>query len=219
MLKNIKNYKLFLFSFIVLILFLFISFTNPFANLTKNQKIILAQAYYKVALYYYSQNNKEKGDAFKSVAHYLDPNFVQKEFSLIQGPLDDEEVKNRINKIKENADQFIIEFFKTKEKNYLSYPVYNLKTADLFTDESIDALLNIEQIEYFFSNDFIVQKTEYENAAKLSSFLSLIYLEDDLIYILHDKNNEKILILLIRNFGLDLKIIGFLPFTEKTVIR
>lgn len=219
MLNKIRNYKLFVLSFIVLILFLFISSTNPFANLTKNQKIILAQAYYKVALYYYSQNNKEKGDAFKSVAHYLDPNFVQKEFSITQGPIGDEDIKNRINQIKENADQFIKVFFRTKEKNYLSYPVYNLKTADLFTDESIDALLNIEQIEYFFNNDFIIQKVEYENATKLSSFLSLVYLEDDLIYILHDKNNEKILILLIRNFGLDLKIIGFLPITEKTVIK
>jgi len=216
---NSKYSRLIIIILILILIPLFISSTNPFSGLTLNQKIVLAQAYYKVALYYYSHNNKEKGDAFKSVANYLDPNFVQKEISVIPGPLTDEEVEKKIAQAKENCSNFILDFFKSKDKRYLSYPVYNLKTADLFTEESIEALLNIEQIDYFFNNSFKIEKTDYTKAASLSSFLPLVYLEGDLIYILHDNNNEKIVVLLIRNFGIDLKIIGFLPITEKTIIK
>lgn len=203
----------------LLTIFFFVSSSNPFASLTANQKIILAQAYYKVALYYYEHNNKEKGDAFKSVARYLDPNFIQKEISLIPKPLTDEEIELKIQQAKEKSPDFIQNFFKSREKKSLSYPVYNLKTADLFTDETIDVLLNIDEIKYFFENNYKIEKTEYEKASSLSSFLPLIYLDDDLIYILHSDNNENILILLIRNFGIDLKIIGFLPVTKTTVLK
>ncbi|HPC37830.1 MAG TPA: hypothetical protein PLF21_00820 [Exilispira sp.] len=203
----------------LLIIFFFVSSSNPFSSLTQNQKIILAQAYYKVALYYYEHNNKEKGDAFKSVARYLDPNFVQKEISLIPKSLTDEQIELKIQQAKEKAPDFIQNFFKSREKKSLSYPVYNLKTADLFTDETIDVLLNIDEIKYFFENNYKIEKIEYEKAASLSSFLPLVYLDDDLIYILHSENNEKILILLIRNFGIDLKIIGFLPVTKTTVLK
>ena len=216
---NSKYSRLIIIILILILIPLFISSTNPFSGLTLNQKIVLAQAYYKVALYYYSHNNKEKGDAFKSVANYLDPNFVQKEISVIPEPLTDEEVEKKIAQAKENCSNFILDFFKSKDKRYLSYPVYNLKTADLFTEESIEALLNIEQIDYFFNNSFKIEKTDYTKAASLSSFLPLVYLEGDLIYILHDNNNEKIVVLLIRNFGIDLKIIGFLPITENTIIK
>jgi len=216
---NSKYSRLIIIILILILIPLFVSSTNPFSGLTLNQKIVLAQAYYKVALYYYSHNNKEKGDAFKSVANYLDPNFVQKEISVIPEPLTDKEVEKKIAQAKENCSNFILDFFKSKDKRYLSYPVYNLKTADLFTEESIEALLNIEQIDYFFNNSFKIEKTDYTKAASLSSFLPLVYLEGDLIYILHDNNNEKIVVLLIRNFGIDLKIIGFLPITEKTIIK
>lgn len=216
---NFKYSRLILIILILILLPLFLSTSNPFSGLTLNQKIVLAQAYYKVALYYYSHNNKEKGDAFKSVAQYLDPNFIQKEISIIPKPLSDEEVERKILLAKENAPNFIMDFFKLKDKKSLSYPIYNLKTADLFTEESIEALLNIEQINYFFSNSFKIEKTDYAKVAALSSFLPLVYLEEDLIYVLHDNNNENIVVLLIRNFGINLKIIGFLPITEKTVIK
>jgi hypothetical protein len=216
---NSKYSRLIIIILILILIPLFVSSTNPFSGLTLNQKIVLAQAYYKVALYYYSHNNEEKGDAFKSVANYLDPNFVQKEISVIPEQLTDEEVEKKIAQAKENCSNFILDFFKSKDKRYLSYPVYNLKTADLFTEESIEALLNIEQIDYFFNNSFKIEKTDYTKAASLSSFLPLVYLEGDLIYILHDNNNEKIVVLLIRNFGIDLKIIGFFTITEKTIIK
>lgn len=205
--------------FILLLIFCFISFSNPFSNLTTNQKILLAQAYYRVAIYYYDHNNKEKGDAFKSVAHYLDPNFVKKEVSFETRLLTDEEIENRINQARENTPSFIKDFFKTKNKTDLSYPVYNLATADLFTDETIDVILSVTEINQFFSSDFEISKVEYEKASNLSSFLPLVYLEDDLLYVVHNQNSENMVVLLVRNFGIKLKIIGFLPVQKKTLIK
>ena len=217
--SSINKIKIIFCLSIVFALFSFLSFSNPFSNLTLNQKILLAQAYYKVALYYYDKGDKEKGDAFKSVAHYLDPNFTPKEISFIQEPLTDEQIEAKINEAREKAPSFIEDFCKKKEKNYLSYPFYNLLTADLFTEENIDALLNIEDINYYFNKNFEISKVEYSKVINLSSFLPLVYLEDDLIYVVHDKDSDKMVVLLIRNFGIELKIIGFLPVEKKTMIK
>ncbi len=209
--SNILVKKSTIIAIFLIIFILFFSASKPFANLTINQRIILAQAYYKVALYYYNNNNKEKGDAFKSVAHYLDPNFEPREINLSK-PLSEEEVEKLIEKTKENALNFVKEFFKSSEKSYLSYPVYNLASADLFSEETIDVLLEIDIIKQFFGKIVEVKKVEYEKAKNLSSFLPLVYMEeDDLIYLIQEENKENMVIILIRNFGFELKIIGLLP--------
>ncbi len=213
--KNSVKFLIILIS--ILVLLIFISSSNPFQNLTLNQKILLAQAYYKVALYYYNNNDKQKGDAFKSVAHYLDPNFAPKDVVFSNEPLTDEEIENKIKEAKESSPKFISDFFTNKEKSSLSFPVYNLATADLFNEETIDALLEIDQIKQFFGHKLKITEVEYEKSSNLSSFLPLVYLEGDLLYVVHSEDSDQIVIILIRNFGIELKIIGFLP-VEKTLL-
>jgi len=101
----------------------------------------------------------------------------------------------------------------------LSYPVYNLNSSDLYSKENIDTLLAMEPINSLFSKDIKIIPTTYEKASQLSSFLPLVYLPEDLIFIVTDADNQELLVVLERQFGLNIKIIGFLPIIEKTVVK
>ena len=221
--KMYKLQRIFIFLFFILLLSIFfVSSSNPFASLTSNQKILLAASYYKVALYYYDKGDTQKGDEFKNVARYLDPNFQSREIDLsFKTKLTEEQIEQKVKESRDNADKVIERFFKDSSQRLeiLSYSVYNLNSSDLYSKENIDTLLAMEPINSLFSKDIKIIPTTYEKASQLSSFLPLVYLPEDLIFIVTDSNNEELLIVLERQFGLNIKIIGFLPIIEKTVVK
>jgi len=221
--KIYKSRRIFIFLFFILLISIFfVSSSNPFASLTSNQKILLAASYYKVALYYYDKGDTQKGDEFKNVARYLDPNFQSREIDLsFTNKLTDEQIEQKVKESRDNADKVIERFFKDSSQRLaiLSYPVYNLNSSDLYSKENIDTLLAMEPINSLFSKDIKIIPTTYEKASQLSSFLPLVYLPEDLIFIVTDADNQELLVVLERQFGLNIKIIGFLPIIEKTVVK
>jgi|YNPMSStandDraft_2_1061718.scaffolds.fasta_scaffold00006_38 hypothetical protein len=195
--------------YLLLLTLSFIIFlSSNFSNLSYNDRVNLAIAYYKVAQYYFSTGDTKKGNDFLKVAKYLDPVNYNK-------PLPQKEELKKYTK-----DDFINLIFNVKDlilskkneniENFISFPCYKLTNQFQILEKD----QFIETLEYVFNEttNLIPQNRDnftvfsYNELTEQYNFIPLIYEENDIFVFI--KNEKKNLLFILRGFGPNYKIVG-----------
>jgi len=195
--------------YLLLLTLSFIIFlSSNFSNLSYNDRVNLAIAYYKVAQYYFSTGDTKKGNDFLKVAKYLDPVNYNK-------PLPQKEELKKYTK-----DDFINLIFNVKDlilskkneniENFISFPCYKLTNQFQILEKD----QFIETLEYVFNEttNLIPQNRDnftvfsYNELTEQYNFIPLIYEENDILVFI--KNEKKNLLFILRGFGPNYKIVG-----------
>lgn len=196
------------FIIIILIISLISLISSNFSNLSYQDRLKLAAAYYKVSQYYFSVGDQKKGNDFLKVAKYLDPVNYNK-------PLPQ---KGELKKY--TKSDFINIILKTKNlldnydynslTNYVSYPCYKISNNfEILDKEDFNKTLEYVFNKYtnlFSENEENYSILNYNELTEKFNFIPLIYEEDDIFVFI--KNENSTLLFILRGFGPNYKIVG-----------
>ncbi len=158
-------------------------------ELSRTDRIKLAQSYYRVAMYYYNNDDKKKGDEFLDMAKSIDPQNFE---------------SNSIGKDFNNTDYIDLVKNLSNEDNLdkiCSYPIYKYDKTITLNDK--DSFLNLHLSEIKdnkFTNIELVEKNYAET-------FKLTFAETDKVY--KAETESQIFYFQIRNFGNYIKLIGY----------